>query len=166
MTVFVSIKQNKNSDILSQWKEISSFIVSSFQKAEFNKGYNLKIVHAEIFKNISSKGQNLHITAHNDEQEIIGAIFTIPSSNKMKIEACDIGWFVTSACLSPRYKLVVCDMMINNLYQMLIEAGFKKVITEMGTKNGEKLFSKRYGYTRIEANKNNWVKHLYPLGDG
>ncbi len=48
------------------------------------------------------------------------------------------------------------------MHNLVVAIGYKKIVTEMGTKHGEKLFNKRFGYINEPQyhNQNRWVKEF------
>lgn len=149
--------------ILTNWEQINSIISENFTNAEFCDNFTMNRPAEHTFLGVTGKlnREFIHLLAI-ENNEIIGALFCIPSNRLNSEIECDLGWFFTSYSLPNIKKVKIGDAIMNKAHQMLKDEGFQIVVTEMGTKAGETFMNKRYGYiySPIENKSNRWIKSL------
>ncbi len=136
--------------VLNRWDEIKEILESVFRDSQFNGdsqygdkySSNRPINHT--WKNITEPYQEglKHIIALDLDNNILGAFLVIPCSNPEGKESCDIGWFFTIE-LYPRFRHEVMNAIIDKVHEVVKQAGFKRIITNMGTEAGAKFLSKK-----------------------
>gem|GEM_PF-6509496 len=134
---------------------------NSFRDVSFNDKYSLDGVISETFDLLkNNKSDHKHIIITDEFGKIVAGLFNIPDTNTNNDTFYDVGWFFISSDLSKSKRLLIADMMVVFFHDKIKSLGYKKVVTQMGTKSGENLFSKRYGYEKINENRNQWIKIL------
>ncbi len=95
-------------------------------------------------------------------QEIIGAVFSVPTCKRGDEIGASYSWFFTSPDLSYIQRIKVADRLIKRVHLVMKQAGFKQVITDMGTREGAKYLHKRFGYIHspTSAQNNRWILEL------
>ena len=151
--------------VKQRWSEIELLIINAFSHSKFNGEYLLEELPIqwtwEAVNKPVRKGLK-HVVAVNIEEKILGAFFCIPTYRYEHEISCDLGWLFTSYDLSYRERIRICDAIVERTHEELRNAGFKKVITDIGTEAGVKYLSKRHGYIHrpLEENANRWEKDL------
>lgn len=87
-----------------------------------------------------------HAIAFDEDNTPSGAIFSITCDTDKSY--CEVGWIFTCARISKRERLFIIDKLFNETHEMILKIGFKKIIVEFGTQEGQLLLSKKYGYTK------------------
>ena len=102
-----------------------------------------------------------HVIALDLDNNILGAFFVIPSYQPLGREECDIGWMFTIE-LHRRFRHEVMDAIVNKVHEVIKSAGFKRIVTEMGTEAGARFLSKKHNYihTPTKTKYNRWTKEL------
>lgn len=147
-----------------RWSEIDTLIRREFQESDFNDGFTVDRPFWHINKGIDGKlGKGIkHVLAIGSDDKIVAAAFCIPSYRSPEQDSCDIGWFLSSSTLSRIQKIKVLDDVFSKVHEVTRHAGFKQIVTNMGTQGGAKYLGKRQKYIHIpEGEKvNRWVKEL------
>lgn len=153
--------------VSARWPEVEAFIRHEFKDSRFNDGFTVERPLWHITKGIEGGlGDGIkHVMAFSPEEKILAAAFCIPASREDDQESCDIGWFLSSSELSMVKKMKVLDQVFDKVHDTIKDAGFDRIITNMGTEEGAKYLGRRqgYNYQPIDDKKNRWVKELHEV---
>ena len=162
--MYFKLELKNNKYLISNWVIISPILQMSFANVTFNDGFDIQRPKKHTLGEITKKDNTdlFHILVFDSEKEIIGGLFCIPQKKLDDKDFCDLGWFFTSPNLTMRNRLQIVDAIMNTAHKMIKNMGITKIITEMGTKEGEQLMSKKYGYYHSpeENHINRWIKDL------
>lgn len=152
-----------HSYLLERWQEITDILYRVFGDSNFNDSFTRtrpaehtwEIIHDP--NHVTTK----HIIALDNRDEILGAFLTIPVYQTPGQEVCDLGWMFTIE-LHTRFRLDVMFALAEKVHDVTRAAGFKRIVTEMGTEAGAKFLSKKCGYihTPTPEKDNLWTKEL------
>ncbi len=155
--------------VLNRWDEIKEILESVFRDYAFNgdsqdgEKYSRNRPINHTWKKINEPDQEglKHIIALDLDNNILGAFFVVPDSNPEGIEDCDPGWFF-SVELYPRFRHEIINALFNKAHEIIKNAGFKRIVANMGTEAGAKFLSKKHGYihTPNPERYNTWTKEL------
>ena len=149
--------------ILNRWEEIEAILYRVFADSNFNDNFKRTRPAEHTYKNLINPYQKglRHIIALDLDDNILGAFFVIPAYKPEGKEDCDLGWMFTIELL-PRFRHKVMNAIIDKVHEVTRNAGFARIITEMGTEAGAKFLAKKHGYihTPIPNKLNRWTKEL------
>ncbi len=150
--------------VLSRWEEIDSILYRVFGNSSFNGKFTRTRPAEHTWKMLHEPDREgvKHVIAIDANNEILGAFFAIPAERSPGKEDCDLGWMFTIE-LYPRFRHEVMNAIIDKVHEVTKAAGFKRIITEMGTEAGAKFLSKKHGYVHTPLGEvtNRWTKELY-----
>lgn len=153
-----------NDFVLSRWPEVDRILYEVFEQSSFNDNFKRTRPAAHTWQMIHQPYQYglKHIVALDLDDEILGAFFVIPTYQPPGKEDCDLGWMFTVE-LYPRFRHEVLNAIIDKVHEVTKAAGFKRIVTEMGTEAGAKFLAKKHGYvhTPMGEKVNRWTKVLY-----
>jgi len=148
------------------WESIETALYAAFTGADYSiPDYTVDNPVNFTRKGIDGQlGTGLHhvLTRSNDGQ-VLGGIFCIPTERVEHETDCDVGWvFITPDIASFRDRLAIMDTMVGLVLDTVRNAGYKRMVTKMGTTAGGKSLSKRYGLNHepIAGEENRWVMIL------
>jgi len=147
-----------------RWPEVEKSIDSAFSGSKFIGRGTVEGVINNTKANLEKpeRKEDRHVVALDKNGEIVGACFSVPLKRGFFQRSSGLGWFFTSPELSTRERVAVADEIFDRVHAEMGAAGFKKIITSMGTEEGAKYLSKRFGYvqkpTRMDMNR--WEKKL------
>ncbi|NER25853.1 MAG: hypothetical protein F6J96_35200 [Symploca sp. SIO1C2] len=149
--------------ILQRWQEIEAILSRVFGDSKFNSNFAKTRPAEHTLKNLTEPYQAglVHVIALDADENILGAFFVIPASQPEGKEDCDLGWMFTIE-LYPKFRQEIMSAITEKVHEVTKNAGFKRIITEMGTEAGAKFLSKKYGYLHTPTTKqsNRWTKEL------
>lgn len=149
--------------VLNRWDEIDAILYRVFADSEFNDNFVRTRPAEHTLKNLREPEQEgiKHIISLDLDNNILGAFFVIPTYKPEGKEDCDLGWMFTIE-LHPRFRHEVLNSIVDKVHQVTKNAGFARIITEMGTETGAKFLSKKHGYIHTPTPKklNRWTKEL------
>lgn len=149
--------------LLNRWLEIEAILYRVFANSKFNDNFVRTRPAEHTFKNITEPYQEgiKHIIALDLDDNILGEFFVIPAYKLEGKEDCDLGWMFTIE-LYPKFRQEVMVAIVDKVHKITKIAGFKRIITEMGTEEGAKFLAKKYGYihTPTAEKFNRWTKEL------
>jgi len=149
--------------VLNRWEEIEKILYRVFGDSNFNDNFVRTRPAEHTYKNLTKSDQQglKHIIALDLDDNILGAFFTIPSYKPKGKEDCDLGWMFTIELL-PKFRYEVMNTIIDKVHEVTRNAGFARIITEMGTEAGAKFLAKKHGYihTPTPYKQNRWTKEL------
>jgi hypothetical protein len=148
-----------------RWVEVEAAIRWAFKDSEFN--HELLTVEWPIrqtrdaVEGLLGPGYK-HLVAVNGHGNIIGAIFNVPTRRDEDQVSTNFGWFFVSPEIDRTTRRHILDELMANLFAILSEVGFERIVTGMGTRAGAKVASQRYGFTHEPTKEkyNRWVKEL------
>ncbi|MBD2679118.1 MULTISPECIES: hypothetical protein [Nostoc] len=159
------IKLVEHDFIKTKWVEIEILMKKAFRYSKFNEEYKQEELPLEYtwssVNNPSRQGLK-HLVAMNMEGKILGVIFGVPTYRYEDEISCEIGWFFTSDELIPKARIKIADELFKRVHEEVRNAGFKEVVTDIGTQAGAKYLSRKHGYLHrpLENNTNRWVRYL------
>ena len=149
--------------VFSRWQEIEEILYRVFGESNFNNNWSTTRPAEHTWKMITEPYQEglKHVIALDSNNEILGAFFVIPAYQPPGKEDCDLGWMFTIE-LPLRFRHEVMNAIINKVHEVTKSAGFKRIITKMGTEAGAKFLCKKHNYvhTHTENQQNRWTKEL------
>jgi hypothetical protein len=147
--------------VLNRWQEIEEILYRVFAESKFNGSFARTRPAEHTYKILTEPYQEgiKHVMALDSNNNILGAFFAIPAYRPPGKENCDLGWMFTIE-LHKRFRHEVMKAIINKVHEVTKAAGFKRIITEMGTEAGANFLSKKYNYvhTPTENQYNRWTK--------
>jgi hypothetical protein len=159
------IKLVEHKFIKNIWLELEILMKKAFSESIFNEDYKeeerpLEYTWSTV-NNPSRQGLK-HLIALNQEGKILGAVFGVPTYRYENETSCEIGWFFTSDDLMPEQRREIAYELIESVHEEVKNAGFKEVITDIGTEAGARYLSTHHGYVHrpLKNNMNRWVKDL------
>lgn len=148
--------------IRERWSEIEEALSRAFSESAFNGRFTRirpaehtwEVIHQPEYEGCG------HVVAQDAEGRILGAFFAVPVRMSGS-EECDLGWMYTDE-LERAVRREVMDVIIQKTHETVRTAGFRRVVTEMGTEAGAKFLSKRHGYIHAPTKEqfNRWIKEL------
>ena len=154
----------ENEFILNNWENIEEILYRVFSESKFNDNFIRTRPAEHTWQKIHEPGREYikHAIALDLDNNILGAFLVIPSYNPDGKEDCDLGWMFTIE-LYPKFRQEVMSAIVEGVHEVTRNAGFKRIITEMGTAAGAKFLCKKHGYvhTPTEDKLNRWTKELY-----
>ena len=149
--------------IFNRWQEIKDILYRVFAESTFNGEFTRTRPAEHTWEMITEPYQEgiKHVIALDLDGHILGAFLVIPTYQLPGQEDCDLGWMFTIE-LYPRFRQEVMVAIINKVHEVTRAAGFKRIITEMGTEVGAKFLSKKFNYihTPTQGQHNRWTKEL------
>jgi hypothetical protein len=143
--------------------EIETALLSAFQDADFNEPFGPDSPWAHTREGLvgSNREKYRHVTAEDTNGVILGAVFRVPVL-RQDGEDADPGWFFVAPTLQLRMRAEVVREIFLVAHRLMREAGFPRVITEMGTRTGARLLSRHYGYAQVPVvgQENRWIRNL------
>ncbi len=150
--------------IFNRWEEIDYIIYDAFEGAEFNDGYTVARPINYTWTNIVAPYQKglKHVIALDENDNILGAFFMIPSYKPAGREDCDIGWMFTIKLYPRVFRHSVIHDIVDKVHEVVRNAGYARIITNMGTKAGGRYLCTKHGYihTPIPEKNNRYTKEL------
>lgn len=150
-------------ELYSIWPLILPVLKQSFHNVDFNQGFTVDTVVDEIEIEFSrkSKSDTRHLIAYSGA-EIVGCVFSIQLNRKDEIDTTEVGWFFTSPTLDTRQRIKLATELITQTHDIVTAAGFEKIVTEIGTKGGERFLKKKFGYYNVSKSRdeNKWESKL------
>jgi len=154
----------ENDFVERRWTEVETLVESVFKDSSFNEKFTVERPLWHIQEGIKGNlGKGIkHVLGLSSEGDILAGAFCIPTYKEDGQTECDIGWFYASGDLSKIQKIRVLDAIFNTVHQAIKSAGFTRIVTNMGTREGAKYLERRQRYTHqpIGEKTNNWVKIL------
>jgi hypothetical protein len=151
-------------EVERRWDELEIEIKSAFAGAPFEAGFGpdspLTHTHDGVFG--PQKEMYRHIVAEDAAKRIVGASFRVPVKRYTSGTDADPGWFFISRDLESRPRVRAADIMVDSAHRVMRDAGFIRVVTNMGTRDGAAFLSRRHGYVHepSPAQQNRWVRVL------
>jgi len=99
-----------------------------------------------------------HILSFDMNHQIAGGILCVPTIPNGR-EITDVGWFFLMPNVGIKTRRELNDAMMDKLVSTLRTAGYKRIVTEMGTKAGAEICSRYYGF--MDFGQKKWVKYLF-----
>jgi hypothetical protein len=165
MDRFPEVAVVNNHFVLTRWDEIALLIRRSFEGATFNDGFTIErpLWHTRSIAGDTARANIRHVVAFHSHGALCAAFFCIPVFRpQIDVEESDIGWFFTDPELSPILRIRVMDQIVELLIQLMRKAGYKRIVTNMGTAEGARLLARRYGFIHSPTSiwENRWIKEL------
>lgn len=144
--------------------ELTVAIKEAFAGAEFCDGFgpDSPVQHSQAGIIGPERDVYRHVVARI-RSEIVGATFRVPVAlpDGGGLDA-DPGWYFASPTLGLRTQLLVAAALIEQSHRLMKEAGFARVVTNMGTRAGANYLERRWGYVQcpVEGATNRWIRKL------
>jgi hypothetical protein len=153
-----------NDFVQDRWEEISMLLKSAFTGATLPAGFSADRPAKHTWEELHKPGRDglEHVVAVAEGGRLLGAIFCVPTQRPEEAITCDVGWFFTVATLPGSKRLALSNAMVTRVHEVLAEAGYEAVVTEMGTEDGGIYLSCRHGYVPAPTaeRKNRWIRGL------
>jgi len=151
----------------ARWDDLAIDIKDAFAGARFMPGFGpdspLEHTHDGLIG--PDADSYLHVVAEA-EGRILAASFRVPvvrpgRDTGAEAEA-DPGWFFVAHDLPGVLKARIVDAVVARSHQMMKDAGFVRVVTNMGTREGALVLRRRHGYVHapLPDQDNRWVREL------
>lgn len=103
-----------------------------------------------------------HVLAEDRDGGLAGGWFRIAVAREPDEPDVDPGWFFASPAPIAHTRRDVADAVALAAHELLKQAGFTRVVTNMGTQAGANFLSRRHGYVHepTRSQQNRWVKIL------
>lgn len=91
--------------------------------------------------------------------EVVGGIFCVPTSRPEDRTDADIGWIFVGHDVPIRVRPRVMDGLVACVMTTLVDAGYQRLVTRMGSVQGAKMLSHRYSIAQepLPGQPNRWV---------
>jgi hypothetical protein len=135
--------------VMEHWTDLKQELSIAFSTSQFNGDYTVDDVLNDIEGTLSKNSAPRvyqHLLAFQDNATIVGALFSIDLKNKPQKQDCSTGWFYTSAGLSKDARKETATALIERLHELAKASGYKRIMTMIGTKAGEKFLTEKFGY--------------------
>ncbi|MER6046644.1 hypothetical protein ABT168_04095 [Streptomyces sp. NPDC001793] len=149
----------------ARWDDIESTLRHTFENSQFNDdGYTVD--NPVDFTRSAIEGglgpSVKHLVALDDSGKMLGGFFCIPTERKEGQEATDLGWFFVVPEVDRDTRREIVDTFLERVFQMLRDAGFKRIESNMGTPAGAKSLGRRYGFVHAPTAEwsNRWLREL------
>ncbi|MFD8477912.1 hypothetical protein [Kitasatospora sp. NPDC059673] len=148
----------------SRWDDVLSALNSAFADSVFNDaGYTADNPVAFTRAGVDGKlGPGMkHVLALGTREAVVGGWFCIPTARTTDATECDAGWIFVVPGMERAARRQLVDRIVEMGFQTMRDAGFRYVVSNMGTPAGAKSMS-RYGFVHqpIEGKQNRWTKQL------
>jgi hypothetical protein len=146
------------------WPELSVAIKEAFAGVEFCDGFGPEspVEHSQAGIVGPERDVYRHVVARI-RSEVVGATFRVPVvlPEGGGLDA-DPGWYFTARTLGPRAQTLVAAALIEQSHRLMKEAGFARVVTNMGTPAGANYLKRRWAYAQASAEgvTNRWIRLL------
>jgi hypothetical protein len=104
-----------------------------------------------------------HVVAETHGR-ILGASFRVPvvRPDAATDAEADPGWFFVAHDLPSALRAKIVDAVVARSHRIMKEAGFARVVTNMGTRDGALVLRRRHGYVHapLPDQDNRWVREL------
>jgi len=149
----------------ARWDDLAIDIKDAFAGACFMPGFgpDSPLEHTRDGLTGPDAGSYLHVVAEA-EGRILGASFRVPVVRRdgdTGTEA-DPGWFFVAHNLPGALKAQIVDEVVARSHRMMKDAGFARVVTNMGTREGALVLRRRHGYVHapLPDQDNRWIREL------
>lgn len=145
--------------------EFESAMREAFAKSKFSHPtYSVEdAIGTSIGENALKGGDIKNVVAVGEGDKILGAVFRVPVQKIGPLDHSAFGWFFTAPGIGPRERVKVADSMINETKGLMRKAGYRTILTTMGTEEGARYLQKRHGFRQVGADPQGrklWVKEL------
>jgi len=153
-----------NKFVRSHWDEISELLTSAFKDSNLSASFSperpAQHTWAEMHK--PDGGGLKHVVAVDSSGRVLGAIFCLRTNRPENETTCDVGWFFTDTTLPAPKRIRISGAMGERVNEELARAGYDAIVTEMGTDEGVRYLSQRFGYAPapLPDKKNRWILGL------
>ena len=158
-----TVKLVENQFVVNNWDNIEAIIRKVFTNSKFNDNRDVKRPLSYTWDSVTKSPRKglKHVIAFDEENNILGALFGVATEKKEEEKEFGMGWFFTNHPVSEKRREIGDAIYITAL-DTLRKAGFERVVTNIGTKAGERFLSQRHGYVHkpIEGKENRWVREL------
>lgn len=149
----------------ARWEDVEFALRRTFKGAAFNDdGYTVENPVQFTRAGVDGcLGPGLkHLLALGEIGEVLGGFFCVPTLRTEKQTSCDIGWLFVVPELEHAAQRRMVDSLVQQALQAVKEAGFERIVTNMGTLAGAKSFGRHYGFVHSPTTEksNRWVKEL------
>lgn len=147
-----------------RWNDIETVVRVAFEGAAFNDGYRVDrpLAHTRAGIDGSDRARYRHVLAEDRHGGLAGGWFRIAVAREPDEVDADPGWFFASSAPMSHRRREVADAVVIAAHELLKQAGFIRVVTNMGTQAGANFMSGRHGYVHEPTceQQNRWVRTL------
>jgi hypothetical protein len=149
----------------ARWEDIEFALRRTFKDAVFNDdGYTVENPIQFTRAGVDGRlGPGLkHLLALDEMGEVLGGFFCVPTQRTEGRASCDIGWLFVVSELDRATQRRMVDSLVQQALQAVKEAGFERIVTNMGTLAGAKSLGQHYGFVHSPTTEksNHWIKEL------
>lgn len=145
-----------------RWYALSSAMTDAFREARFMPGFDIAspIKHTLEGLRVPVSSSYRHVLAEAEDQVLAGA-FRVPVV-RLDVGDADPGWFFVAHTVPGMDRVMVADAVVERSHQLMRDAGFTRVVTNMGTRDGAAFLRRRHGYRHepVEGQENRWIRPL------
>jgi hypothetical protein len=148
----------------ARWeKELTGKIREAFAGARFMPGFGPDSPLKHTYEGLCGPEADsyLHTFAEADGH-VLGASFRVPVVCPEGTAEADPGWFFVAHDLPGTLKAEIVDAVVAQSHRLMKDAGFARVVTNMGTKDGALVLRRRHGYVHapLPDQDNRWIREL------
>jgi hypothetical protein len=151
----------------ARWeRDLAVGIKDAFIGARFLPGFGPESPLEHTQEGLTGPGADsyLHALAEAADGRVLGASFRVPvvCPEGTVDAAADPGWFFVAHDLPLALKVEIVDAVVVRSHQLMKGAGFARVVTNMGTKDGAMVLRRRHGYVHapLPDQDNRWIREL------
>ena len=153
-----------NEFVQSHWDEISELLTSAFKDSNLSAGFSPERPAQHTWEEMHKPdgGGLKHVVAVDSSGRVLGALFCLRTNRPENETTCDVGWFFTDTTLPATKRIKVASAMVERVHEELARAGYHAIVTEMGTDEGSRYLSRRFGHAPapLPDKKNRWILGL------
>jgi hypothetical protein len=148
----------------ARWEsDLAIAIKEAFAGARFMPGFGPESPLDHTRKGLTGPDADscVHIMAEAGGR-IVGATFRVPIVCPAGTTDADPGWFFVAHDLPAAMKAAVVDALVGESHRVMKAAGFTRVVTKMGTRDGAVLLRRRHDYVHAPTPEqdNRYIREL------
>jgi hypothetical protein len=153
-----------NHFIHAHQEEVEHLIRSALEHAEFYEGLNVNrpIWHMRKFGTNVDDPTMRHIVATSAGRLRAAFLCVASAPRRPNQEEIDVGWFVVEPDLPLEVRHAILNDVVCRGLGVLREAGFKRIVTNVGTVEGARFVEKFHGFVHApnDLQEDRWVREL------
>jgi hypothetical protein len=152
-----------NTEIEKRWDQVQATMRAAFDDATyFELGRTVENGIRHIGRALRGEldctvGHAVAVDRSNDE--VVGGIFCVPTSRHRDQADADIGWVFVGRDVPIRVRPRVMDGLVACVMTTLVETGYSRLVTRMGSAEGANMLGRRYSIAQepLPGQDNRWV---------
>jgi len=144
-----------------RWPALEAAAVDAFRDARFMPGFDVDspLRHTREAFAEPLRAAYRHVVVETDEK-ILGAAFRVPVTTVGGATEADPGWFFLARDISRTERVQIADEIVGQSHRLMRDAGFRRIATNMGTRDGAAYLRRRHGYQPVPGEENRWTCDL------